>query len=87
MEIFVCDTFNFIMVLHPKLPLHIVHKWKQIDNSHFTFYDTTDLIPLFKRADIMLSDTTSAIQEFLLQNLQVGLNRLEIARVLFQVSL
>ncbi|WP_142783278.1 CDP-glycerol glycerophosphotransferase [Changchengzhania lutea] len=59
--------FNFIMVLHPKLPEHIISKWRSINNAHFKFYDTTNLIPLFKKADIMFADTTSAIQEFLLQ--------------------
>ncbi len=61
------NQFKFIMVLHPKLPSHIIKKWKEINNDNFTFYDTTDLIPLFKKADIMFADTTSAIQEFLLQ--------------------
>ncbi|QRM89680.1 CDP-glycerol glycerophosphotransferase [Lacinutrix sp. WUR7] len=60
-------TFNFIMVLHPKLPEAIVSKWKSINNEHFTFFNTTDLTPLYKQADIMFADTTSAIQEFLLQ--------------------
>mgnify|MGYP000636662424 CR=1 FL=1 len=46
---------------------YLVEKWKQLDGPNFTFYDTTDLIPLFKKSDIMFADTTSAIQEFLLQ--------------------
>lgn len=61
------DNYNFIMVLHPKLPSVIKAKWKSLDGENFTYYNTTDLIPLFKRADIMFADTTSAIQEFLLQ--------------------
>ncbi|MDO6598080.1 CDP-glycerol glycerophosphotransferase [Oceanihabitans sp. 2_MG-2023] len=60
-------TFHFIMVLHPKLPKTIISKWKSINNANFTFFNTTDLIPLYKKADIMFADTTSAIQEFLLQ--------------------
>lgn len=59
--------FNFIMVLHPKIPIRIVEKWKTLNGNNFTFYNTTNLIPLFKQADIMFADTTSAIQEFLLQ--------------------
>lgn len=59
--------YNFIMVLHPKIPLEIVEKWKTLNSDYFTLYDTTDLIPLFKQSDIMFADTTSAIQEFLLQ--------------------
>ena len=60
-------SFQFIMVLHPKLPQHIVVKWQTLENEHFHFYDTTDLIPLFKKADVLFADTTSVIQEFLLQ--------------------
>lgn len=61
------DKYNFIMVLHPKLPKEIKDKWKNLHGKNFTYYNTTDLIPLFKKADIMFADTTSAIQEFLLQ--------------------
>jgi len=59
--------FNFIMVLHPKIPKGIVEKWKSLNGAYFKFHNTTDLIPLYKQADIMFADTTSAIQEFLLQ--------------------
>ena len=59
--------FKFNMVLHPKIPKEIVEKWQELNCDYFTFHETTDLIPLFKQADIMFSDTTSAIQEFMLQ--------------------
>jgi len=59
--------YKFISVLHPKMEQKIVEKFKSFNNKNFTFYDTTDLIPLFKKADVMLSDTTSAITEFMLQ--------------------
>ena len=55
------------MVLHPKIPMNLVEKWKTLDGPNFTFYNTTDLIPLFKQSDILFADTTSAIQEFILQ--------------------
>lgn len=58
--------YDFICILHPKLPSETIQKWQALNGQHFQYYDTTDLIPLFHRADIMLSDTTSAIQEFML---------------------
>ena len=59
--------WKFIAVLHPKMEKEIIEKFKMMQHENFTFYDTTDLIPLFKQADVMLSDTTSAITEFVLQ--------------------
>ena len=59
--------WKFIVVLHPKMESAIVEAFKAMQHEYFTFYDTSDLIPLFKRADVMLSDTTSAITEFALQ--------------------
>lgn len=59
--------WQFIAVLHPKMEKEIVEKFKAMQDQYFTFYDTTDLIPLYKQADVMLSDTTSAITEFALQ--------------------
>lgn len=66
-ELIALKKYKFIMSLHPKLPSAIVERWKQLESDFFSFHDTTYLIPLFKKADIMFSDTTSAIQEFGLQ--------------------
>jgi len=63
----ILGKWKFIAVLHPKMDKEIVDKFKALQHENFTFYDTTDLIPLFKQADVMLSDTTSAITEFVLQ--------------------
>lgn len=59
--------YEWMVVLHPKMDKEIVEKFKSIKNDFLTFYDTTDLIPLYKKADVMFADTTSAIYEFLLQ--------------------
>ena len=59
--------YQFIATLHPKLGKETVERFRSMENENFTFHDTTDLIPLFKKADIMFSDTTSAIIEFLVQ--------------------
>ncbi len=60
-------AWRFIAVLHPKMDVSVVERFKALENEHFTFYDTADLIPLYRQADILLADTTSAIAEFLLQ--------------------
>jgi len=59
--------YRFLMVLHPKIPIELKTQWQTLSGENFTYFDTTDLIPLFKQSDILFADTTSAIQEFLLQ--------------------
>jgi hypothetical protein len=59
--------WEFKVILHPKLAKEKIEKFKALQNENLTYYDTTDIIPLFKQADIMFSDTTSAITEFILQ--------------------
>ena len=59
--------WKFIVILHPNMEREIVEKFQAMENNDLTFYDTFDIIPLLKEADVMLSDTTSAITEFILQ--------------------
>ncbi|MBL4904779.1 MAG: CDP-glycerol glycerophosphotransferase family protein, partial [Flavobacteriaceae bacterium] len=59
--------WHFLIILHPKMDPIIVEKFKKLENENLTYFDTTDIIPIFKIADIMFSDTTSAIPEFILQ--------------------
>ena len=59
--------WEFKVILHPKLAKDKIEIFKALQNENLTYYETTDIIPLFKKADIMFSDTTSAITEFILQ--------------------
>ena len=59
--------WKFKVVLHPKIPKDRIQKFKDIQGENLTFYDTTDLIPLFRESDILLADSTSVVTEFLLQ--------------------
>lgn len=59
--------WKFIVILHPNMEREIVEKFQSLENNDLTFYDTFDILPLLKEADVMLSDTTSAITEFILQ--------------------
>jgi len=56
--------YHFNMVLHPKLSKEVVEKWQSLESDFFTFHDTTSFIPLMKKADMMMCDTTSVLQEF-----------------------
>jgi len=60
--------WQFLVILHPKMNPIIVEKFKSLENENLKYFDTTDIIPIFKIADIMFSDTTSAIPEFILQH-------------------
>jgi len=59
--------WKFMVILHPNMEREIVEKFQALENNDLTFYDTFEIIPLLKEADVMLSDTTSAITEFILQ--------------------
>lgn len=59
--------WRFMVILHPKMAIEKIEAIKKMQHENLTYYDTTDIVPLFKKADIMFSDTTSAITEFILQ--------------------
>jgi len=59
--------WQFLVILHPMMDLAIVEKFKNLENENLKYFDTTDIIPILKIADVMFSDTTSAIPEFILQ--------------------
>jgi len=61
------NNYDWMITMHPLMDKDCANKFKALESANVSFKDTTDLIPLFKQADLMIADTTSAIAEFLLQ--------------------
>ena len=59
--------WKWLVNFHPKMAPEIVKKYKSIQSPDLVFVETDDIIPLLKAADVMVSDTSSVISEFLLQ--------------------
>jgi len=61
------QDWNWLITFHPKMDPEIVSKYQSLAGDNLHFVETDDIIPLLQEADLMLSDTSSIISEFLLQ--------------------
>jgi len=60
--------WNWLVQFHPKMSRDVVESYKNIQNDNLTFVETNDIIPLLKKADVMVCDTSSVMLMFLLQH-------------------
>lgn len=59
------QPWNWIITFHPKMDLETVNRYKALAKfPNVFFYEGDDNVPLLKRADIMVSDSSSIIVEF-----------------------
>lgn len=58
--------WKWIVTLHPKMNSDTIAKYKQLENDHLQFATNDNILELFPLADMMCSDTSSALSEFLL---------------------
>ena len=58
--------WQWIVNFHPKMDPAVVEQYKAIEGEHLTYVETDDVMPLLESADLLLSDTSSIIPEFLL---------------------
>ena len=61
------DRWEWIVTFHPKMDRAVVKRFKAMQHDNLRFVDTDNVLPLLKQADVMLSDSSSIISEFLLQ--------------------
>lgn len=62
------DKYQWLVTLHPKMAANTVRKYRSLEGSNLSYHDTSEVIDLLHRADIILSDNSSILQEFLLLN-------------------
>ena len=58
--------WRWIVTLHPKMDPATVAKYRALQGPYLRYADDDNIIDLFSQADMMCSDTSSALSEFLL---------------------
>jgi CDP-glycerol glycerophosphotransferase (TagB/SpsB family) len=58
--------WRWIVTLHPKSSAETVEKYRALAGEHLEFATGDNILDLFPRVDMMISDTSSALNEFLL---------------------
>lgn len=58
--------WKWIVTLHPKMNPETRAKFKALENENLVFSEVDNILELFSDADLMCSDTSSALSEFLL---------------------
>ena len=61
-------SFRWIITFHPKMAPDVVAQYRVLCQNHNAlFYEGDDVIPLLQQAHVMLSDTSSILSEFMVQ--------------------
>jgi len=60
------DKWNWLITLHPKMDEEVITKFKSLEGN-IEFIPVLDNLYPLKKADVMLSDTSSVITEFIIQ--------------------
>ena len=58
--------WKWLINFHPKMDSSVVALYKAIQDENLQYMETDNIIPLLQTADIMISDTSSVLSEFLL---------------------
>ena len=58
--------WRWIVTFHPKMDPDTVAKYKALQNEYLSFAENDNILELFPQVDMMCSDTSSALNEFLL---------------------
>ena len=68
-ELIETENWDWIINLHPKMNVEIVEKFKNLQKyNNVTYIPFLDTLAPLKLADVMLTDTSSIITEFIIQN-------------------
>lgn len=60
--------WRWLVQFHPKMDAEVVQMYRDLQNDYLTFVETDNIIPLLRQADVMLCDTSSVIDMFVVQN-------------------
>lgn len=60
------SQWQWLITLHPKMPSHIVALYRSLEGENLSYFDTGSVIDLLHRSDVIVSDNSSILQEFLL---------------------
>lgn len=58
--------WRWIVTFHPKMDPEVVAKYRALEGPYLRFADDDNILDLFPQVDMMCSDTSSALNEFLL---------------------
>lgn len=59
--------WDWLITLHPKMAPDIVAAYRALVGPYARFIETDDILTLYAQADVLLSDTSSVVPEFLVQ--------------------
>ena len=60
--------WQWLVTLHPKMAPDVVAGYRQLQGANLDFVMTDDILGLYARSDVLLSDTSSVVPEFLTQH-------------------
>jgi CDP-glycerol glycerophosphotransferase (TagB/SpsB family) len=66
-ELTASGTWSWILTLHPKSAPALTAAYRELCGPRVRWVGADELVPAMREADLLLSDTSSAIHEFLLQ--------------------